>query len=99
MKMNGAELPCGTIIGVQPADMNYKKKLKGAKDESSFCAQRNDNEHDMKERAISVKHDGPEDENDLEAPANGNATSGGTEVEIARDDEGDDLDDFFASLE
>ena len=97
--MNGAELPCGTIIGVQPADMNYKKNSKGAKDESSFCAQRNDNEYDMKECAVSVKHDGPEDENDLQAPANGNATSVGTEVEIARDDEGDDLEDFFASLE
>ena len=24
--MNGAELPCGTVIGVQPADMDYKKK-------------------------------------------------------------------------
>jgi hypothetical protein len=24
-KMNGAELPCGSAIGVQPADMNYKK--------------------------------------------------------------------------
>ena len=28
-KMNGAELPCGTAIGVQPAGMDYKKKPKG----------------------------------------------------------------------
>ena len=24
--MNGAELPCGSAMGVEPADMNYKKK-------------------------------------------------------------------------
>jgi hypothetical protein len=24
--MNGAELPCGTALGVQPADMDYKNK-------------------------------------------------------------------------
>eukprot|EP00804_Cyclotella_cryptica_P022564 CCRYP_009458-RB/>CCRYP_009458-RB protein AED:0.00 eAED:0.00 QI:131/1/1/1/1/1/2/366/587 len=26
LQMNGAELPCGTAIGVQPADMSYNKK-------------------------------------------------------------------------
>lgn len=24
--MNGAELPCGSTIGVEPADMSYNKK-------------------------------------------------------------------------
>lgn len=25
-QMNGAELPCGTALGVQPADMSYNKR-------------------------------------------------------------------------
>ena len=31
--MNGAELSCGTAMGVQPADMNYKEKISKNKGE------------------------------------------------------------------
>ena len=28
LKLNGAELPCGSVLTVEPADMNYKETLR-----------------------------------------------------------------------
>jgi hypothetical protein len=35
--MNGAELPCGITIGVQPADMNYKQGSNMKLNEGEKC--------------------------------------------------------------
>ena len=36
--MTGAELPCGTAMGVQPADMNYKEKISTNKGQEDGAA-------------------------------------------------------------
>lgn len=85
--MNGAELPCGTAIGVQPADTDYKKKLKNGGEQSAAGAE-------------PAKTSSMEKKIASTAAANeaiSGESKGGSKEKNAKDE--DDLDDFFASLE
>jgi hypothetical protein len=97
--MNGAELPCGNTIGVQPADANYKtKSIENNEDQSS-------------RRQLSPSNGAvPMDStNETGEPTNATSEIALSAVEISErsqemdvkilQNEGDDLDDFFASLE
>jgi hypothetical protein len=96
--MNGAELPCGSIIGVQPADVNYKTKTTVNEDRST-------------QRHLSPSNGTVPMEPTDETGEDTNTTSkialnavdiSGCSQEMddkILKDEGDDLDDFFASLE
>ena len=88
MKLNGAELPCGSIISVERADMNYKENI-------------NEQEKKKKDLELLTKHGNNycergtkgEQVNDS-VPKSTKHKDEGTIV----DNEDDDLDDFFASL-
>jgi hypothetical protein len=85
-QMNGAELPCGTVIGVEPADMDWGKNNGSNKKSktSSF-----DHHQSPTVQVISnCGSDGVEMKKSNEAREE---TTGGNDEE--------DLDDFFASLE
>lgn len=100
--MNGAELPCGTVIGVQPADMDYKRKPKTAEEgslqqqpttsrvnhKSAESETNNVQSTDIQKKATLTKET---------AAVNAAELSGGLEDKNTNDE--DDLDDFFASLE
>jgi hypothetical protein len=91
-QMNGAELPCGTVIGVEPADMDWGKTNGSNKKSktSSF-------DHHQSPTVQVVRNcgsDGVEMNKSNEASTEAAAreeTTGGNDEE--------DLDDFFASLE
>ena len=88
--MNGAELPCGTVIGVQPADMDYNKKPK--KEEQTQQQSATNGEHYVKHingTAIDAKLA------TLPGASNASEVKNGKDAAVADDD---DLDDFFASL-
>jgi len=95
-KMNGAELPCGTAIGVQPADMDYKKKPKG--DEQQTTQTANNGRHSAEKGNSAAKDESKPPSttvvNEATIPCGCNDDM---QDENAKDD--DDLDDFFASLE
>jgi len=101
-QMNGAELPCGTAIGVQPADMDYKKKKKSKNDEA-YAPQKDyagGNTREAKELTQGKPLDnGTTTMTSTSSAGKVEATtiSGGSDDKNANDD--DDLDDFFASLE
>lgn len=84
--MNGVELPCGSILSVEPADMDYKKKQNTEKvdkydaNDSSF----EDSKKEMEKSNSTTTCSGQIDNN----------PSSTKEFE----DDNDDLDDFFASL-
>ena len=82
--MNGAELPCGTVIGVEIADMNYKKK-KMQEDVVVDNNSKSMNDNVTKSTIATRK-----------TFENGVA---GEDQQQSQTDDGDDLDDFFASLE
>jgi hypothetical protein len=81
-KMNGAELPCGTALKVEPSDplYNLRKKKRTGKMYGAASAQEED--YDPANTEEEPKHSEPK------AP----------EASAAKDDDDDDLDDFFASL-
>ena len=83
LQMNGAELPCGTIIGVQPVDVDYKTKSK------------NDDKNPS-QRPPYLSSSGPFTNLPLEGI---NAAMVSQDHDTPRESDKDDLDDFFASLE
>lgn len=86
-QVNGAELPCGSILGVQPADMSYKKNLNFGQSITQHNTGR------IGETNVDAEESAPKD-----TTVKNEATSVEvSEVKEAKDD--DDLDDFFASLE
>lgn len=107
MQMNGAELPCGTVIGVQPADMDYKSKK--SKDDGSVGS-RTQGSAAASGRADNCTLDAVMKSTKTTNNASAETTGERTEMLTAPDgfvkaeektataDE-DDLDDFFASLE
>ena len=100
-KMNGAELPCGTAIGVQPADTDYKKKKPKNGEETTHQQPTGMNgTPNSVELANSVPSDGATKLTSTTAAVVNMATmSGGPEEKNVKEDDDDDLDDFFASLE
>ena len=84
VQMNGAELPCGTIIGVQPADVDYKTK---AKNDDKFPSQ----------RPPSPSSSGPS--TNLPFEGINAVTTVSQDHDTHKESDKDDLDDFFASLE
>jgi len=103
-QMNTAELPCGTAIGVQPADTDYKKKKSTNAEETTHQQPTSihGNRNSVESSANSVPSDGA---TKLTSPTTAAAAvnmatiSGGSEDKNAKEDDDDDLDDFFASLE
>ena len=95
-KMNGAELPCGTVIGVEIADMNYKKKKKkmqeddGKQSPPSVSVVADNNNKSMNDNVTKSTIAS------TQTSENGVA---GEDIQQSQTDDGDDLDDFFASLE
>eukprot|EP00984_Skeletonema_dohrnii_P012317 scaffold4982_cov92-Skeletonema_dohrnii-CCMP3373.AAC.8 len=83
MQMNGAELPCGTVIGVEPADMDWGR---GGKDKKFKKMDHNPNCVQQQVTAGSGKAD--------DVMQSKEASMKGDD-----DEEEEDLDDFFASLE
>mmetsp|Transcript_8969 Transcript_8969/g.18035 ORF Transcript_8969/g.18035 Transcript_8969/m.18035 type:complete len:159 (+) Transcript_8969:1554-2030(+) len=100
-QMNGAELPCGTVIGVEPADMNYKNKFTGQHENANTSAAfGNHPQNEPNPCDASDKTNGGETKVQLE---NTSGQSGnGDDVQHtkteANDGDEEDLDDFFASL-
>ena len=99
--MHGAELPCGTTLGVQPVDAEYKKKAHNDDTDtrSRPAAARGD------PASAEARHRGPA-EGTSQQPTTATATvantatvSSGPDEKNAKDDGDEDLDDFFASLE
>lgn len=78
MQMNRAELPCGTVIGVEPADMDWGRKDKKVKMD---C-----NDHVEAITTTSGSGEGGDVKQSKEESMKGN-------------EEEEELDDFFASLE
>ena len=89
-KMNGAELPGGTTIGVQPADMDYKKKSTNGEQLTQQTA--------CNEKRTGEMANGTSDGAN-QTPNNAAGNDMKTASDAPKDDDDDDLDDFFASLE
>ncbi len=100
--MNGAELPCGTVIGVEPADTNYKRKSiidqsehgtmsavcrNPPKKETAFC--------DSSDKTNGIGAEAKLAEKNGQSGNDGDERRRGTET---CDGDDEDLDDFFASL-
>jgi hypothetical protein len=87
MQMNGAELPCGTVIGVEPADMDWgrgkDKKFKQMDDHHPNRVQQQ-----QMQRGTASSGEGDDVMQSKEASMKGE-----------EEEEEEDLDDFFASLE
>ena len=83
VQMNGAELPDGTVIRAEPADLDYNKKKPRIQQEDQ-----------PKQNGEVVVEDGKLD--NKEVGSKGIADSKQLSKEGEEDD---DLDDFFASLE
>jgi len=82
--MNGAELPDGTIIRAEPADLDYNKKKPRIQEEDQIEQNRKLAEDDkLDNKEVSSK----ELKADPKQPPK------------EEEEEDDDLDDFFASLE
>ena len=93
--MNGAELPCGTVIGVQPADMNYKNKKRKMQEDGKQSPTVNitvaDNNKSMDDNVTKSTI--------VPKKTSENGVAGEDKQQSRTDDDDDDLDDFFASLE
>lgn len=83
--MNGAELPDGTVIRAEPADLDYNKKKPRIQQE------------DQTEQNRKVVEDGKPD--NKEVGSKGIQTDSKQPPKEEEEEEDDDLDDFFASLE
>ena len=81
--MNGAELPCGAVIGVQPASDDYKKAPNKVENTQQTASNGAANASAGTKLDSATEANGPKEEV--------------SEDKAANDEE--DLDDFFASLE
>ncbi|KAL3770963.1 hypothetical protein ACHAWU_005292 [Discostella pseudostelligera] len=97
-QMNGAELPSGHIMGVQPAQMDYysSKQSMQKKDDDKLSAESGNNKLDeanVSSSAVELNAVVP-----VVAGSTNNNMVSDDKTTIDGDDE-EDLDDFFASLE
>lgn len=100
--MNGAELPCGSILTVQPADLDYKRKGNKKIDKKPSSAQQRVSNKNSAVNGIS-EHNTLETIGSNGVSATNTASIDGSnereEGQKEAEDGGEDLDDFFASLE
>ena len=99
--MNGAELPCGNILSVQPADLDYKrngnkKTDNRQKDLSTRQISNNKNVVDDVSQHNALETNGSKVSSTTRTASMNGSNEGGQKK---TDDGGEDLDDFFASLE
>ena len=101
--MNGAELPSGHIMGVQPAQMDYYSKTKESMKNVEHVEHIADSSNDtIDEASISISGAAAMDAGVVPLVLD---SSNNNDVMIISDakktpiEEEDDLDDFFASLE
>jgi len=108
LKMNGAELPCGTTLGVQPAQHSSKSRVnvhhrkKSTSDEKETCQQPTADQEDnisVKLRNSLLAKDVLENLTTSNNKINTVTVSSRSDDKNTRDDEDDELHDFFASLE
>lgn len=85
--MNGVELPCGSILSVEPADMDYKKKQ---------TIEKLDNKNGASDSLPTTEKEKERSDN-RNTHADGQIDSNQSPTKELEDDN-DDLDDFFASL-
>jgi len=81
--LNGVELPCGSLLSVQPADFDYKNKKNVSKKNNS-----NGQDESKFQQKPTIKE---------ENGTNSEPHPSGEEIDDKLEDE-DDLDDFFSSL-
>jgi hypothetical protein len=86
--MNGAELPCGSVLQVEPADTNYYHGGVGEKHESTDNKAPN---------STVATEQSPKGRDSLQGTAEETKTND-PDAKVS-DDIIDDLDDFFHSLE
>jgi len=99
--MNGAELPSGSILTVQPADLDYKRKGNKKIDKKPSSAQQRVSNKNSAANGIS-EHNTLETVRSNGVSATNTASkdrSNDREGQKEAEDGGEDLDDFFASLE
>jgi hypothetical protein len=82
--MNGAELPDGTVIRAEPADLDYNKK-------KPRIQQEDQTQQNGKEVAA--------EDGDLDNKEVGSKGIQADSKQLPKEEDDDDLDDFFASLE
>ena len=91
-KVNGCELPEGSVLRVEPSDPYHKVTAKTSKSNSWA-------EKQQQESESSVSGKGEITERVLNDGATGNAAEKQQEEAVGGANEEEDLDDFFASLE
>ncbi len=97
--MNGAELPCGTVIGVQPADAGYKSK---PNKNGGYQSSRRPPSPSGGTGPVEQASEALEEARTMPDAASSVVTTSGRSQgadDKTLEDGGDDLDDFFASLE
>ena len=95
--MNGAELACGSIISVEPANSDYKSNLNGpSADESEFASSGYYGPTVAAAGAGAVAYSSATS-TAPEAAGFMNET-GGKDGDVEEEGASDDLDDFFAGL-
>ena len=91
-QMNGAELPCGTVIGVEPADMDWGKN--NGSNKKSKTSSSDHHQSPTVQVASNCGSDGVEMKKSNKA-----STEAAAREETTGGNDDEDLDDFFASLE
>lgn len=91
MQMNGAELPCGTVIGVEPADLDW------GNDDKKEKKSKIDRVQQQLQQAATTSNDG--ESKDVGKQSKEASASIDAATEEMKEQEDDDLEDFFASLE
>ncbi len=109
--MNGVELPCGSILTVQQADMNYSNKKTRREKKHNISAEvamqavpnasgskSVEVNHTLHEKSRNNGMDGYYDGKEVKLAKVGVKDDPTYEHEMKEENEEDDLDDFFASL-
>jgi hypothetical protein len=111
--MNGAELPCGTPIKVEPSDPLYQLRKKKQMNYYGSASQQQEQENDVVESEKKVEEKKGEEEpcqgnitpssgvptGEDGSPERGNSVEKAESQAVGDADDNDDLDDFFDSLE
>ena len=95
LQLNGVELPCGSILSVQPADMDYKKKKKYTSEKNLRKNNDNVKKMDVREDRCNETKQLQEKNKSMVDVKVDDPKAGDHAIE---DNGEDDLDDFFASL-
>ena len=96
-QMNGAELPCGTVIGVEPADMDWGKNNGSNKKSKTSSSDHHHRDWQQQSPTVQVASNCGSDGVEMKKSNEASTEAAAEETIGGNDDE--DLDDFFASLE